>query len=45
LRLDLAESPGGELAIDDGWVELELGPWELATIGLGFEAWAPRCGA
>jgi hypothetical protein len=42
VRLNLAESPGDEpddeLTVDDGWVELELGPWELATIGLRFDA-------
>jgi hypothetical protein len=42
VRQNLAESPGDEpddeLTVDDGWVELELGPWELATIGLRFDA-------
>jgi mannosylglycerate hydrolase len=37
-RLDLAETPRGELAIEDGWVDVDLGPWELATIGFGFAA-------
>jgi mannosylglycerate hydrolase len=37
--LTLAEEPvgGGELVITDGAVELELGPWQLATVGIGFD--------
>jgi hypothetical protein len=37
-RLNLAEEPlpDGELAISDGGVSLELGPWEICTVGMGF---------
>jgi mannosylglycerate hydrolase len=37
-RLDLAEEPGQELALDDGVVELTVRPWELATVGFTFDA-------
>jgi mannosylglycerate hydrolase len=39
-RVNLAEEPidDGDLPVDDGWIELELGAWELATIGIGFGA-------
>jgi alpha-mannosidase len=34
-RLNLAEEPGEPLDIDaDGWISVELGPWEIATIGI-----------
>ena len=35
--LNLAEEPipDGSLAMDDGAIAIELGPWELGTIGIG----------
>lgn len=34
--LDIGEEPEDGLAVVDGAVELELGPWQIRTIGIGF---------
>ncbi len=41
MRVNLAEDPieAGELAVaDDGFIHVELGPWQLATVAIGFDA-------
>jgi alpha-mannosidase len=37
-RLNLAEEPidGDPPGLADGWVEVEVGPWQLVTIGFSF---------
>ena len=37
-RLTIGEDPLEALAVVDGRVELELRPWEIATVGFGFDA-------
>ena len=38
-RLTIGEDPieDGRLAVDDGWIALQLRPWEIATVGIGLE--------
>ncbi len=41
MRVNLAEEPieAGELAVaEDGFIQVELGPWQLATVAIGFDA-------
>jgi hypothetical protein len=37
-RLSIDEEPLGVLDVVGGWVDLELGAWEIGTVGIGFEA-------
>jgi alpha-mannosidase len=37
-RLSIGEEPLEALDVVDGWVDLELGAWEIGTVGIGFEA-------
>ena len=36
-RLSIGEEPLDALEVVDGWIDLELGPWEIGTVGIGFE--------
>jgi alpha-mannosidase len=36
-RLNLAEEPMADLPISEGSIEVAAGPWEIVTVGIGFE--------
>jgi alpha-mannosidase/mannosylglycerate hydrolase len=37
-RLSIDEEPLDVLDVVDGWIDVELGAWEIGTVGIGFEA-------